>query len=206
MTDWLPIPEGAGKPLVRKVENEVTTEEVTLPLYRKRYKQRPGGEERKPGRYFEEALCEFDPESSLWVFGSGHPVHCNTIRELSNFGRFLATDLVEEAGRGLNHSIDFRIHDILKEDIETFDYVFSSHTIEHFTRDELMETVLPRCLSRARKAVVFVAPYAAVGWANAPEHRVQLDENDELAAKAARYKRLGQTGNELMLWFEGEAK
>jgi hypothetical protein len=32
---------------------------------------------------------------------------------------------------------------------------------------------------------------------------VQLDEYDELAAKASRYKILG--GVELMLWFDGEA-
>lgn len=201
---WLPIPEGAGKPLKRMIEREATTELDTFPLYKKKYVRGPGGEEKKPPRYYEEAICEFKEDSSLWVFGAGHSVHCNSIRSLSNLGRILATDIVEEAKKGLDPSIEFRIHDILKEDIEVSDYVFSSHTIEHFTRDQLMEVVLPRCLSRAKEAVVFIAPYADKKWAHAPEHRVQLDEHDELAAQATRYKILD--GVELVLWFEGEAK
>jgi hypothetical protein len=201
---WLPIPENAGKPLKRMVDRESTTEEATFPYYRKKYKGGPGGEEKKPPRYYDEALSEFKNKGSLWVFGAGHPVHCNLIRRLSNLGTILATDLLEEAKRGLDKSIDFRVHDILKEDIEVFDYVFSSHTIEHFTRDQLMEIVLPKCLSRAREAVVFIAPYADKRWADAKEHRVQLDEYDELAARATRYKILD--GVEIVLWFEGEAK
>lgn len=204
MTDWLPIPDDAGKPLKRMVAREATTEADTFPYYRKKYRGGPGGEEKKPPRYHAEALCEFEEGSSLWVFGAGHPVHCNLIRKLSNLGRILATDLLEEAKKGLDKSIEFRVHDILKEDVEVFDYVFSSHTIEHFTRDQLMEIVLPKCLSRARKAVVFVAPYADKKWADAPEHRVQLDEHDELAERASRYKILN--GIEIVLWFEGEAQ
>jgi hypothetical protein len=205
VTDWLPIPKDAGRPIIRREANEATTEAVAVPIYRKRYLRGPGKVREKAPRYYEEAICEFDPGSSLWVFGSGHPVNCNTIRELSSLGRILATDLVEEAGRGLKSSIAFKVHDILKQDAGVFDYVFSSHTIEHLTRDELMEVVLPRCLRSARKAVVFVAPYSNVGWKNAAMHRVQLDENDELAARALRYKRIGHSGRELVLWFDGEA-
>ena len=204
MTEWLPIPEDAGKPLKRMIEREATTEADTFPLYIKHYTRGPGGQEKKPPRYYEEAICEFKEDSSLWVFGSGHSAHCNGIRALSNLGRILATDIVKEAGRGLDTSVEFRIHDILKEDIEVSDYIFSSHTIEHFTRDQLMNIVLPRCLSRAREAVVFVAPYADKKWAQAPEHRVQLDEHDELAKQATRYKILN--GMEIVLWFEGKAK
>lgn len=208
MSEWLPIPEDAGNPIKRMVDREHVSEAVrkerTL-LDRRKYDGPPKDEEKKTPRYYEEVLHELEPGSSLWVFGSGHSTHCNGIRSLANLGPILATDIVEESGKGLTSSIEFRIHDILKEDIETFDYIFSSHTIEHFTRDQLMETILPKCLNRAREAVVFIAPYKARRWGKEQQHLVQLDERDELAAQAVRYKIIGK-GSEIVLWFEGQAE
>jgi len=162
--------------------------------------------------WIDEVLGEFETESSLLIFGSGHPTHANTYRRDLNLGRIVCIDIVEEAGRGLDSSIDFYKQNILEDEIEDFDYIFSSHTIEHFTRNELMNVILPKCLKRARKAVVFLAPYKDIGWGPPSaegSHLISLSEEDELTAQALKWKRIRdnppQYGIELVLWFEGKA-
>ena len=199
---WSPIPPCAGKPLVRCVDKESTTETDAIPLYVSRY-VRPHKNTGLELRYIEEAMQDFEAGSSLLVFGSGHPEVCNIYQKNLDMGKIVAMDITEESGRGCD--VEFRHQDFLTEDIEIFDYIFASHTIEHFTRDQMMNIVLPKCLEHARKAVVFICPYKDVGWAGADEHRIQLSEDDELAAHATKFKRLLDRGEELVLWLPGRA-
>jgi len=153
----------------------------------------------------EEVICEFEPGCSVFIFGAGHSFMTNYLNSLPNIGKVTACDIVESAGKDLDADIDFQVLDVLQNPIPgTFDYIFSSHTIEHFTRDEIMNHLIDKCLEATRKAVVFITPYADIGWPGSPEHRVQPSEDDELAAKASRYKRLRPTGIELVLWFPGK--
>jgi len=167
--------------------------------------------------WIDEVFSEFDSGSSLLVFGSGHSIEVNTINKELTFSQIVAMDRIEEAGEGLAPEIEFWKQDILTDDLKKdFDYIFSSHTIEHFTRNELMNIILPKCLRHARKAVVFLTPYRDIGWglpkAEGP-HLINLCEEDELTALASKWKRIRdnlaidppQYGIELVLWFEGEA-
>jgi hypothetical protein len=166
-------------------------------------------------RYVDEALIECDPGSSLFIFGTGPSTHPNTFKHRANFERIVASDIVEESSLGLYPSIEFRIVDMLQDDLDDFDYIFSSHTIEHFSREDLMEVILPKCLQHARKAVIFIAPYRDVAWGHPfGAHKVLLNEHDELTAQALKWKRIRdnvtatppQYGIELVLWFEGQAQ
>ena len=201
--EWLDIPEGHKHPI------ESVTESDTFWHGDEGYKRRyaaPFVDRGKDDRYVSEILSEFPDDSSLLVVGAGHSFHCNKFNECSNLSRITALDLYEEAGQGLDSDISFIQGDLMVDEIPTVDYIFSSHTVEHFTRDIIMNVVLPKCIYHARKAVVFVVPYGSIAWADEREHKVRLTENDELAAKAEKYKRLLPEGQELVLWFKGQGR
>ncbi len=211
---WEKIPENAGRPIL--MASGVTSSLEDPDHYADAYLKEPnslGVARRK--LWMNEVLSEFDPGSSLLIFGSGHVIEANTYSRELDFSRIVAMDICGEAGIGLDEEIEFRQQNILTEDFECFDYIFSSHTIEHFTRDEVMDIILPKCLRRARKAVVFLAPYRDIGWGlpdPAGPHLINLSEEDELTACASKWKRikdnptLNQYGIEIVLWFEGESK
>jgi hypothetical protein len=100
--------------------------------------------------------------------------------------------------------------DILKDDIiEKYDYVFTTHTIEHFTKDNIFNIVMPKLFKAAKKAVVALVPYGD-NWSSANNHQCRFYENDEFAAMATRYKRIrdnpdeGKVGIEIVFWFDVE--
>ena len=142
-------------------------------------------------------------------------MHLNYYHVQNHFSRIVASDIVSEAQVGLHPSVEFRVFNILTDVFEEkFDYIFSSHTIEHFTRDEIMEIILPKCLNAATRAVIFLVPWKDLGWGAARAegpHIVELCENDELALQASKWKRVRDNptvdnpdhyGLELILWFE----
>jgi hypothetical protein len=206
MIDWLVISGTSGRPL-EEINHPLAsgTEYDNLYMYSARYSQIKEDVPAGCIRYQEGIFSDLGTGDSLFIFGAGHSSHCNTYWQFGTFGRIVATDVISESSLGLIDEVTFQLFDILEEEFpEDFDYIFSSHVVEHFTRDQLMETVLPKCLKHARKAVIFVAPYRDAAWSDAPEHRVRLSEEDELAAQASRW-RLLLDGKELVLWFKGQA-
>ena len=202
--DWQSVVITSNVLLLETQFAHVSTEYDYLDLYSQRYV--------KPGevapvdciRYQQEIFTNLEENNSLFVFGAGHASHCNYYFNSGLFSRVVSSDIVEESRTGLLNTVEFQLFDILTDDFtEKFDYIFSSHTIEHFTRDQIMNIILPKCLQAARKAVIFIAPYKDVAWADAPEHRVRLSEEDELAARALKWKRIYE-GRELVLWFENK--
>ncbi len=192
--------------MYRCVQNENSSEYDTGPVYAERYtREHDEISKGKVSVWCEEVLSEFEADSSVFIFGSGHSFIANHINSLPNVGSLSVCDIVGEAANGLDEDIEFNVLDVLEKSLPgTFDYIFSSHTVEHFTRDEIMNNLIDKCLINARKAVVFLTPYRDIAWSEAPEHKVQLSESDELAAKASRFKRIGPQGEELVLWFPGE--
>jgi hypothetical protein len=168
-------------------------------------------------RNYEEALSECLPGSSLFIFGGGSSVHPNFYKRQGRFSKVISTDIVEQARKGLDPDVEFRIFNVLTDEFPETDYIFSSHTVEHFTRDEIMGTILPKCLAAAKQAVIFLVPWKDLGWGSAKAegpHIVELCEDDELAAYASKWKRVrdnptvdcpDQYGLELILWFEGQS-
>lgn len=218
MGEWKPIADNAGHPIVEAIGAMHTMEADNVEDYKTGYTAvlRPEVERRQ--LWIDEVFSELEPGSSLLIFGSGHPMEVNAFQEALDLSRIVAMDIVEAAGKGLNPEIEFWNRSILSDDLsEDFDYIFSSHTIEHFTRDEVMNVILPKCLKHARKAVVFLVPYRDLGWGlptvGPGSHLINLSEEDELAAKALKWKRIRdnltadppQQGIELVLWFVGKA-
>jgi hypothetical protein len=211
---WNTVQTGTGQPLI-ELPSDGKTEYDRKDDYIKDWAGVLHDDDRiATERYVDEALIECDPGSSLFIFGTGPSTHPNTFKQRANFESIVASDIVEESSRGLDPSIEFRIFDMLQDDLDDFDYIFSSHTIEHFSREELMEVILPKCLQHARKAVIFIAPYSDIAWGYPfGAHKVHLTEHDELTAQALKWKRIRdnvtatppQYGIELALWFEGQA-
>lgn len=215
MTSWTKVSSSTGHPLT-ELPGDGKTEYDRLGQYAQDWAAAPHpGDQLASERYVDEALIECEPGSSLFIFGTGSARHPNTFRQRANFGDIVASDLIDAASLGLDPSVEFRIFDMLQDDLEDFDYIFSSHTIEHFSREELMETLLPKCIQHARKAVIFIAPYRDIAWkSHHGAHKVHLNEHDELTARALKWKRIRdnstaappQYGIELVLWFEGQAQ
>lgn len=156
----------------------------------------------KDFRYRIEIYQEFDLDSSVILLGSGHPSRSNfIIKENPNVSQLTAVDYTVEASIGLDPSIEFLCADIVSDDLSIDgDYIFSSHTVEHFTRSEILDSILPKCLSMSRKAVVFVVPYGD-NWGDEPSHKCRFYEHDELCALSTKWKRI-HNGQELALMFE----
>lgn len=173
-----------------------------VPVYKVRYTQ-----EYPAGRYAEtaerterEVYNNFSPKSSVLLFGSGHSYWANRSLCHPSIDKVVVVDYVKEAGLGLVEGIEFYCSDMLSYTGPQCDYVYSSHTVEHFPRQTVLDSVLPTCLSYARKAVVFVVPYGEY-WSDEPSHCCLFYETDELTALATRYKVI-RDGKELVLWFE----
>jgi hypothetical protein len=210
--DWLPIPKGS-KRIIEEVENAFSDE--PWGVYSERY-SRPASSlnEHERGdarRYISEIVSGFDEECSILLFGSGHSYYANEYYKCSNVSQLDAMDIVAESSLGLDPNIGFIQQNILDCRIEKiYDYIFSTHTIEHFTRDQILNNVIPKLCQAARKAVVLLTPYAN-NWGSEPTHRCRFYDNDELAALSSKYKRIrdnpdeGTVGIEIVYWIEGRA-
>jgi len=195
--DWINL---EGKDPTKIYEVSDATDEP-IDIYRERYKADPPQFfEPKLNRYYTNAIIEMEDNSSLLVFGSGHPKVMNHLpNACPNIGKMGCVDFMVEAGDGLDNHISYYNIDILKEDLPTgYDYIFTSHTLEHFTRDQLLNIVMPRLQKAAGKAVVAVVPYGEA-WGDEPSHKCRFWINDELSAMASKYKIILQ-GHELVLW------
>jgi len=173
-----------------------------IDVYKDRYINHPPDVSPKEtiDRIWNEAFIHFQPESSVLLFGSGHSYWANEFRKFPNVSKISVLDYVEEAGFGLDSEIDFYCDDILTTGITgKYDYIYSAHTVEHFSREDVLFQVLPKCLAAAKKAVIFVVPYGT-NWADEPCHKCLFYEDDELCALASRYKII-RNGIELVLWF-----
>lgn len=152
-----------------------------------------------PLRYYDEALSYSDKGSSLLVFGSGHSFNSNVMWDQGSFSRIVAVDFVPAAKVGLYKEIEFYDNNILEGDLPVIcDYVFSSHTLEHFYKEDLFKIVMPRLTKAARKAVIIVVPYAD-NWAGEPYHKCRFYEDDEFASLFDKYKIIRE-GAEIVYW------
>jgi SAM-dependent methyltransferase len=154
-------------------------------------------------RHQSEIIQYMEEDSSLLVFGAGHSVHCNTYLQMPNIKSVVAVDYVQESALWLKKEIQFFQTDILSEDLPvSCDYVLTSHTIEHFTRVQILYTALPKLLAAAQKALVVIVPYAD-NWADEPSHRCRFYEDDEFAFLADKYKFM-RNNQEIVFWFDKE--
>ena len=185
-----------------KVIKEFEETKEPVELYAERYSVKPDKHlARNAVRWAKEGILEFESKSSILLLGSGHWFYPNYYNKLygKNF-KITAMDLVEEASNELDKRVKFIKGDFLKEDLGIFDYIFSTHTIEHFTREQILTEILPKCWNITRKGFIFIVPYKDIGWGGEPRHKVELQENDELACFASKYKII-HDGKELVLWF-----
>ena len=201
MTEWINTHCTQEK---RIIEVQGSTSESTLDdTYIDRYSTPlPEADDEKVARYVNNIFKEFVPGSSLLIVGSGHPELAikikNACPSLSKVG---CVDRIEEASIGLEdndilfYHLDILVHSIPRE----YDYVFSSHTLEHFTRSELLGKVLPRMRDAALKSVYAVVPYEEA-WAAEPTHRCRFYKGDELFCSSRKYKIICQN-QELVLKF-----
>ncbi len=173
--------------------------------YMGRYGQDQSRSSVKDHRYKEEIFSALNIDSTILLFGSGHSSHANfVLKECASISKVAVLDYIDKAGVGLEEEIEFYGYNILLMDIpEVYDYIFSSHTVEHFTREQILDVILPKCIKHAKEAVIFVIPYAD-NWGDEPSHRCRFYEDDELAAQALKYKKI-HNDQELVLWFEGKA-
>lgn len=203
MAEWLPIPEGNKKRL-----HEIKGAEVQEPveIYAERYRQPV--ESLHPvkietiQRHIDEILCELEPGSSLLLFGSGHSIHANSYkRKCKNISKITAMDLVAESQLGLSDDIPFLQADILEYEFKRqYDYIFTTHTLEHFTRDQLLNVVVPKLRRAARKALIVLVPYA-MNWEDV-YHCCRFYEDDEFAGLATKYKKI-RDDKEIVYWIPG---
>ena len=149
-------------------------------------------------RYVKEALCGVS--GSLLIFGAGHSCHTNIFMEtLPDLTEVCAVDYIKESAVGLNKSIRFEQLDILVDELPgTYDYVFSSHTLEHFAADVLFNVVWPKLERCAKKAIITIVPYGDA-WKDEPSHKCRFYEGDKFAAMQSKYKRI-LDGQELVFW------
>ncbi len=199
MSDW-----NESRPTNVKRLTELLSGRVLdpVPVYIDRYSLPEDGRTlHSSTRYAQEIYPEISGD--LLVIGSGRASSVNFIREnVKSVNRIVALDYVEEAGLGLLPDIEFVSENVLLNPLPgKFDYIFSSHTIEHFSREEILHNVLPKCLQAARKAVIFVVPYAE-NWMEEKSHRCLFYTDDEVAAQAKKTKLIFE-GQELVLWFTG---
>lgn len=162
----------------------------------------PEYDDNKVARYVSEIFREFIPGSSLLIIGSGHPDLAIMIKKsCPNIAKMGCVDRIEEASLGLDkHDINFYRLDILEHSMpREYDYVFSSHTLEHFTRSELLGKVLPRMRDAALKSAYAVVPFEEA-WAGEPTHRCKFYRGDELFCSSRKYKIICQN-QELVLKF-----
>lgn len=172
-----------------------------IDVYKERYASPPPDNfEDKIRRYQENIIAYMDYASSVLVFGSGHPIEMNAMKRMGlNIGKLGCVDFIVEAGIGLDKDIDYYNIDILKDKLPTgYDYVFTTHTLEHFSRDQLLNVVMPKLKEAAREAVVAVVPYGEA-WSDEPSHKCRFYEDDELTNLASTYKII-LNGQELVLW------
>lgn len=180
--------------------------EEPLDIYQQRYTS-PAGKfrVRENERYLTEVLKSLG--GSLLIVGSGHPDNASTIYSRGSFYKVVCLDIVSGAGNGLGYDIDF-IHDDLtarpfsSPDSITynmrFDYVFSAHTLEHFSKEVLFDVVFPELIYCSKKAVITVVPYGEA-WSGEPSHKCRFYENDEFAAMNDYYKIIFG-GKEIAYW------
>lgn len=198
---WKQIDRSEIVPIKQIKEFENVKEPVAL--YAERYSVQPDKYlARNAVRWTREGILEFEDKSSILILGSGHWFYPNTYKRLyeKNF-KITAIDLVEEASKELDDGIKFIKGDFLEEDLGMFDYIFSTHTIEHFTRSQILTEILPKCWSITKKGFIFIVPYKDIGWGGEIRHKVELQEDDELAYHANKYKII-HDGKELCLWFK----
>ncbi len=204
MTEWqFPNALDVARPR-RIIEISEALDDPVL-TYMARYGQDQSEPSVKDYRYKEEIFSDLNTDSTILLLGSGHSSHANfVLKECASISKVAVLDYIDKAGEGLEQEIEFYGHNILLVDIpETYDYIFSSHTIEHFTREQILDVILPKCIKHAREAVFFVIPYGD-NWGDEPSHRCRFYEDDELAAQALKYKKI-YNDHELALWFEGKA-
>lgn len=197
-------PEGPFNRLF-EVESSLCMEEP-LDLYNERYSRDVSllnqyELEEDPKRYIDEVISYFDDDSSVLVFGSGHSHNMNEFYKCSNISSLAAWDFAKEAATGLNESIVFYDENILEDAIkERYDYVFTTHTLEHFSRKQLLTVVLPKLLLIAKKALVIIVPYKDA-WGAEVLHKCRFFLNDELAALSDKVK-LIRNDAEIVYWIE----
>jgi len=199
---WLPVPEGPYSPLYEVVEFKHSIE--PFEVYRGRYvrpeDELPPTTPATTERNINEILSGLEKGSTVLSLGAGHSYFCNCLVKKYPSMKVTSLDIVEEASIGLVKEVDFLKVDILKEDIPgKYDYVFCSHTMEHFTRDEIFNEILPKVVDITMKAFIVLVPYAD-SWAGEPNHKSRFYENDEFAALSSRYKMLGE--HEIAYWIE----
>lgn len=200
MTDWIDIDIDNPAPIVLNNDGD-----DPIAVYRDRYVNHPPDvdPEETVRRQWLEILSEFDASSHVLLFGSGHSYWANEFLTFNNIASVSVLDYIKEASFGLNPGVAFYCEDILTEGIKgKYDYVYSSHTVEHFTAEQVLNEVLPTCLAAAKKAVIFLVPYGT-NWSDEECHKCLFYENDELAARASKYKII-RDGLELVLWFDVE--
>jgi hypothetical protein len=205
MNPWIPVPEG-DKATLYEVEGAATKVEPVVGyanLYSQPADSKGPVKDATIQRHIDEVLYEFEPGCTVLLFGSGHSVIANTyVERCPNIQQLYAMDMVPDAQTGLRTEIEFIAANIFEYEFESqYDYVFTTHTLEHFTREHLLETVIPKLRKIARKALVVLVPYADA-WSGTPEHCLRFYENDEMAGLASRYKII-RDGQEIVYWIEG---
>ena len=188
--DWIEIKENKTPKKIIEVAGSVS-EAILDDTYMERYsKPLPKADDEKVQRYIDEVLSDMDNNSSLLIVGSGHPDLAKMTKNRCNkFRKIGCVDRIREASLGLfDNDISFYKLDVLEHDLPSdYDYIFSSHTLEHFTREELLGVVLPRMKKAALRGVYTVVPLEEA-WSAEPTHRCRFYIGDELFCSANKYK------------------
>ena len=199
---WV-TPKGPFVPIfeVEEFKNAVEPADVYSARYSRHVSELSPAEAEDIVRYMSEVFSYFDSDSSLLVFGAGHSCNSNEFSKHRSIRKTVAWDFVEASSIGLDPNIGFCNKNILNDTIEgEFDYTFSSHTLEHFTREELLTIVIPKLLKATSKALVVVVPYGS-NWEGEPTHKCRFYENDELAKLCSKYKKI-RGGVEIVYWID----
>jgi len=203
MSEWIDTPHCIEQKRIVEVQGSIDESSYNS-LYSRRYlTPLPDGDDLKARRYVDEVFSDMRDGASVLIVGSGHPELAKMIRVMCpKISKLGCVDRIEAAGVGLDsyninfYKLDVLIHALPRE----YDYVFSSHTLEHFTRDELLGKVLPRMSDAALRSVYAVVPFKEA-WASEPSHRCKFYKGDELFCASSKY-RLIHNEQELVLKFE----
>lgn len=150
-------------------------------------------------RYTEEIFNYFEVGSSVLIFGAGNSFFCNAFSRLGF--NVISSDIVKEAATGLDPEISFINMDILSDTFDdTYDYVFSSHVLEHFSRNNLLNVVVPKLKAVSKRALVSVVPFEN-NWQAERAHRCRFYINDEFVNLSTKYKII-YGGVELVTWID----